>query len=318
MRWLCTGLLGVGVCIVVGCMPNAGTPTPTPKSLASKTLVEARKGFVTNLTRKERGKDAPESPPPTLFQLVKYDAPVGPCSAYLTPNPKNGKKNPAIVWITGGDCNSIGDVWSPAPAKNDQTASAFRKAGIVMMYPSLRGGNDNPGVKEGFLGEVDDVIAAYEYLRKLDYVDPKRIYLGGHSTGGTLALLVAECTDRFRAIFSFGPVDNVMGYGNQYCPFNILDEIELGVRSPGVWLKDIRNPTFVIEGAKGNQMPLQGMEKKNNNSNANLHILEVPEQDHFSVLGPSNVLLAQKILADTGPECTLAVTVGELAALFRR
>ena len=28
------------------------------------------------------------------------------------------------------------------------------------------------------------------------------IYLGGHSTGGTLVLLVSECTDRFRAIFS--------------------------------------------------------------------------------------------------------------------
>ena len=28
-------------------------------------------------------------------------------TAYLSPNPKDGKKHPAIVWTTGGDCNSI-------------------------------------------------------------------------------------------------------------------------------------------------------------------------------------------------------------------
>lgn len=55
-----------------------------------------------------------------------------------------------------------------------------------MMFPSLRGGNDNPGVKEGFLAEVDDVLAAADFLGKQNYVDPGRIYLGGHSTGGTL------------------------------------------------------------------------------------------------------------------------------------
>ena len=80
-----------------------------------------------------------------------------------------------------------------------------------MMFPSLRGGNDNPGVREGFFGEVDDVLAAAEYLSKQAFVDPQRIYLGGHSTGGTLVLLVAECSGRFRAVFSFGPVLGTRG-----------------------------------------------------------------------------------------------------------
>jgi dipeptidyl aminopeptidase/acylaminoacyl peptidase len=61
-----------------------------------------------------------------------------------------------------------------------------------MMFPSLRGGNDNPGRHGGFYGEVDDVLAAHDYLSRQPYVDPKRIYPGGHSTGGTLALLTAE------------------------------------------------------------------------------------------------------------------------------
>ena len=75
-----------------------------------------------------------------------------------------------------------------------------------MMYPSLRGGNNNPGHMESFFGEVDDVLAARALLAKLPYVDPERIYLGGHSTGGTLALLVAECSGAFRGVFAFGPV----------------------------------------------------------------------------------------------------------------
>src|SRR5436305_720847 len=134
---------------------------------------------------------------------------IGPTAAYLSPDPRDGKKHPAIIWITGGDCNSIGDVWTPEPRDNDQTAAAYRKAGILMMFPSLRGGNVNPGVREGFLGEVDDVLAAADFLAQQTYVEPGRIYLGGHSTGGTLVLLVAECSDRFRAVFSFGPVSDV-------------------------------------------------------------------------------------------------------------
>src|SRR5205085_2693378 len=104
-------------------------------------------------------------------------------------------------------------VWQDEPPQNDQTASAYRKAGIATMFPSLRGGNDNPGFKESLFGEVDDVLAAREYLARQDFVDPKRIYLGGHSTGGTLVLLAAASTDQFRAVFSFGPVDDIRGYG---------------------------------------------------------------------------------------------------------
>src|SRR5213078_4101010 len=120
--------------------------------------------------------------------------------------------------------------WRDAGGLGDQSASAYRKAGLVMMFPALRGGNDNPGAREGFLGEVDDVLAAEAFLRKQDYVDPRRIYLGGHSTGGTLVLLAAECSDRFRAVFSFGPVDDVAGYEPQYLPFDTSNPREVELR----------------------------------------------------------------------------------------
>src|SRR5262249_622571 len=158
--------------------------------------------FKTRLLRKEaEGEPVPE-PPAQVFRTERYDSPAGKLAAYVSRPPRDGKKHPAIIWIFGGFATSIAEPpWEDPPPNNDQSASAFRKAGIVMMYPSFRGGNDNPGFKEGFFGEVDDVLAAADYLARQEFIDPERIYLGGHSTGGTLALLAAASTDRFRAVF---------------------------------------------------------------------------------------------------------------------
>ncbi|MGE3809330.1 MAG: alpha/beta hydrolase family protein, partial [Gemmataceae bacterium] len=166
------GVIGVGMLgfigfVVISVLITEDFSIPqavvNPPPTTAETLVEARRGFKTRLTRQERDGTPPEKPA-RLFDLVHYDAAPGKLAAYLTPDPKDGTKHAAIIWITGGDCNTIGPVWEDLPADNDQAASAYRKAGIVMMFPSLRGGNDNPGVKEGFLGEVDDVVAAAEFL----------------------------------------------------------------------------------------------------------------------------------------------------------
>src|SRR2546427_87511 len=80
------------------------------------------------------------APPASVLDLVKYDAPPGKLAAYLTPDPKDGKKHPAIIWITGGDCNSIdAGCCKDAGALGGQSASEYRKAGMAMMFPSLRG-----------------------------------------------------------------------------------------------------------------------------------------------------------------------------------
>ena len=81
-------------------------------------------------------------------------------------------------------------------------------------------------------------------------MDPARLYLGGHSTGGTLVLLVAASSDRFRGVFSFGPVDDVSGYGSQFLPFNTWSRREIELRSPIYWLHSVRSPTFVFEGSE--------------------------------------------------------------------
>ena len=153
--------------------------SPLPSS-----LVEARQGFTTTVREPANGAPLPK-PPAELFVRSDYKAGEGrELAAFVSPDPRDGKRHPAIVWLTGGDSSTLDDFWSPGAAQDDQSASAFRQAGLIMMFPTLRGGNTDSGRREFFFGEVDDVHAAANHLARLPYVDPARIFLGGHSTGG--------------------------------------------------------------------------------------------------------------------------------------
>ena len=283
--------------LVVGCdaAPNAKSPSTSSATKGSKTLREARQGFVTQIVRKGESQGAPDSPTGSVFELIHYRSAVGPLAAYITKDPGDGKKHPAIVWITGGDTNSIGDVWTPNERSNDQSASAFRKAGIVMMFPSQRGGNNNPGRREGFYGEVDDILAATDHLARLPYVERDQIYLGGHSTGGTMVMLVGAYSDRYRAIVSLGPVASADQYGGEFVYCDFSNEVEMALRSPIHWLHSVMTPMFVFEGANdGNWDAIQPMIAEN--SNPNIQFFKIPGHDHFSVIAPLCERLADQIV----------------------
>ena len=164
-----------------------------------------------------------------------------------------------------------------------------------MMFPSQRGGNNNPGNREGFYGEVDDILAATDHLAKLPYVDPDQIYLGGHSTGGTMAMVVGACSDRFRAIFSLGPVATARQYGGEHVYCDVDNDEEITLRSPVYWLHCVKSPMYVFEGAvNGNWDAVQMM--VNRNSNPQIQFFKVPGHDHFSVIAPLTENLADQIV----------------------
>jgi acetyl esterase/lipase len=312
MKRLLLGLLSLT--LVVGCARKDPQPDQPEQKVS---LPEARRGFQTKLVRKVSAKEPVPKPPADLFRTVHYESPAGKLAAYVSQPPKDGKKHPAIIWIFGGFGNGIGETaWKEADPENDQSARAFREAGIVMMYPSLRGGNDNPGFNEGFFGEVDDVLAVRDYLARQDFVDPERLYLGGHSTGGTLVLLVAASSDRFRAVFSFGPVEDVAGYGPKVLPFDLNNPRELELRSPRRWLQSIHCPVFVFEGTgePGNLGSLQTLSRTSRNPL--VHFYPVQGTDHFSILAPVTKVIAGKILGDQGAKTNIAFTENELNASF--
>ncbi len=282
------------------------------------TLKQARSGFFSKLIPQSRDKTPAPASPSKRFQLVAYDSPKGKLAAYAGVDPHDGKRHPVIIWISGGDSHSIdASFWEDRDISNDQSAKQYREAGLLMMYPSLRGGNDNPGEPEGFLGEADDVIAAADYLAKLSYIDPNRIYLGGHSTGGTLVLLSAELSSKFRAVFSFGPVDDIGRYGSDsgFTPFDTSNVKERELRSPGLWLSSIKCPVFVFEGEEGGNIEsLLTMKKAS--KNPMIRFTTVEGASHFSILGPVNRVIANKILGDTGKQMNIQFNTESLNRLF--
>ena len=274
-------------------------------------FAEAHDAFTTTLVREENDDYTVPAPPEGLFDLVSYPSKVGDLAAYVSSDPGDGQKHPIIIWVVGGWGNGIDDFpWCYPEWDNDQTGSAFWQAGLLTMYPSFRGGNGNPGHYEALFGEVDDIISAYEYAASLPYVDPDRIYLGGHSTGGTRALLASEYSDKFRAVFCFGAVDEIKYHNNSQFTFDTENEEEHIMRSPLYWLDNIKSPTFLIEGRDGNSQCLERMEAATENENLHGYVME--NADHFSVLAPITRVLAQKILADTGAEPNISITQEEL------
>ncbi len=99
------------------------------------------------------------------------------------------RKHPAVLYLHGGFAFGMAD-W-------DQ-CKPYRDAGFVVLTPILRAENGQPGAFSYFYDELDDVLAAAEYLAQQPYVDARRLFAAGHSVGGNLTLLAAMASKRFR------------------------------------------------------------------------------------------------------------------------
>jgi acetyl esterase/lipase len=278
---------------------------------ASFPLVAARAALHTTIFMPPDPTPAPD-PPRDMFIKTHYRRGSDSLVAYETP-PRPGARRPAILWIAGGFHWGIGATrWRQAPRSNDQTVTALRRGDLVIMFPALRGFSGNPGKPECFLGEVDDILAAAEHLAKRPDVDPARIYLGGHSTGGTLALLAAASTDRFRAVFAFGAVADPRHYGTNGCLPDGKPEAEYAARAPARWMGSIVTPTLVIEGEHGGNT--EDFPALHEHASPVVKFAAIPGANHFSVLAPATEAIARAILADTGPRVSITL---DTAAITR-
>lgn len=304
--------------LVGGCNQKNNTDQPSqtqpdPIVLAEKdrpqTLMEARASFQTDIVDPYTYDEKPLTPPKNIFSLVYYPAKDGEMSAYLTPDPKDGKKHPAVIWISGGFGGQGGNFWSPAPRDNDQTGSAFRKAGLILMLPSFRGESGNPGVDEMFYGEIDDLDSARKYLASQPYVDPDRIYLVGHSTGGTRVLLASELLTGFRAFFSLGGVFDIKKWWGEddmsFFPFNTEDPKEFKLRSAGYFIESIRFPTFYFEGEKSYDRDFDKLAATVKANNIPLALYSIKGGNHFNIITPITEKITQKILLDNEEEINI-------------
>ena len=290
-----------------------------------ETLEEAHKNFKTKIVDGQKTEFVPDGKPGippknSKFSLVNYPSKLGEMPMYITAKENNGKKYPAIIYLNGG-FGGIGDSefgWDEeSPKNNYQGAGAFKRDDFVLAIPSARGENANAGKYEMFYGEIEDLEEARKYVASLPYVDPNRIYLVGHSTGGTKAVLLSEYSKGFRAVFAMGAATELMSlekydYAGMNPPFDRTNPREIAVRSSLRYMRSITAPTFHFEGKDDSQPVYRVMQKVADKYQLPFKSYEIAGGNHFNIIYPLTTMIAQKILADTGAKTNIQFTTEDL------
>jgi dipeptidyl aminopeptidase/acylaminoacyl peptidase len=249
-RLLFTGAFILTSLFVSG-QPNDGTLQPEVQ-LQKEDYSKVRQEFQTKLIRqgaspqKSVPSDSADAPPPGVTEVVFSSGNLS-LKAWMN-NPDLTRKTtyPVIIFLHGGFSFGKGD-W-------DMT-KPFRDAGFIVITPMLRGENGQRGAFTMFYDEVDDVIAAIEYARQQPFTNKKRVYLAGHSVGGTLTLLTAMTSKSIckASSFSASP-DQILycryGIDPNYIPFDTADAREFQVRSPLAYAGSFKCPVRIFYGTQ--------------------------------------------------------------------
>ena len=205
---------------------------------------------------------------------------------------------PALVFFQGGSEQSAFFV---------EQAKAFRDAGFVVLFPMLRGENGNPGVWESLLGEIDEAAAAARWIAVQSFVDPKRIYTYGHSTGAAVSLLLSLRDDTpVRLGGSSAGLyteDSLKKWTN--APFDVNDERERRMRTPINFIQTMghRHVTFV---GRDEYSVERVAEFRRLSAGSRLEILEV-DGDHMGCLQPALAQFFEIVKSDSATKQTGAM-----------
>lgn len=323
-------LLSTLPALLCACIPDLRSVGRDETAIVGLPYNEARAAFSTRLVRRPVFPDGELADPPrgSLFVKTRYPAALGRNVALLArPDRAAGDKLPALIWARGGHggLGAYDDwIWDD----HDYLGDALRLVAsgrLIVFVPSWRGDNDNPGDAELFLGEVDDAAAAIAYVRTLPGVDPDRVYLAGHSTGGTLAVLASiAAKPPLRATFSFGGVMDMSartaGQGYEYAPFDQSDPAESYIRSPVRFAREIVTPVYYFA---GDHEPLyaslaQAMVTRAANAGVPYYAYTVTDGDHWNYVPAVMAQVVAAIDADIDAARPFRFDAARAEAEFRR
>ena len=243
--------LAVSVLATIGVLGAAGYVAVKSRRLyqpevqiQNEDYAEARKHFRTRLLRDAASpqREMFVLRPPAYVDEVEFPSGGLRLKAWMSGHRQTNEKLPAVLFLHGGFEFGAAD-WD--------MALPYWESGFVLMVPMLRGENGQPGTFSFLYDEVEDVLAAAEYLSHHPAVDSTHIYLAGHSAGGTLTLLTVLASSRFRAAASFdGSPDQQLLYNGSAAKsgnhrelvFDAADLRELRVRSPLAYVYSLKAP----------------------------------------------------------------------------
>lgn len=226
---------------------HANLSIPEVLPLAREDYANARKQFHTHLLRKIAApeKSTPLGTPPGATRVTYPGGPNGSIElvAWLSQYEPSKTLKPAVLFLHGGNATGDGH-WA--------LMKPYWEAGFVVLLPSFRGENGQQGYYSGFYDETSDALAAASYLENLAGVDRNRLFLAGHSNGGTLSLL-ASMTRKFRASVPISAGVNSWRYFNRYSDeicFDDRNEEEFIMRSSVCFGPSLKCPTLLLRGTE--------------------------------------------------------------------
>jgi dipeptidyl aminopeptidase/acylaminoacyl peptidase len=296
-----------------------------PEEPAHTTLEQLRRWYPQ--LRRQRvppRKQPPPGPPPRPpagIELVRYRGPAGKLSAYLHAPKDRTQRHPALLWCHGGFGGIDESNWKFREEVKGEVGPLFAERGFVVLSPAWRGESDSDGEPEIYWGEVDDALAAIDYLAGLPFVDPSRIYVAGHSAGATIALHVGQRSPRVRAVFSFGGALHVGFLGedrwSQRFPFEPGHSLAAWLRSPLAGIADTKVPTFHFEGSLSAYGAEQAAQRTARRAGVPFRAFVLDGLDHWTAVPPMAHLAIEKAAADR-PGAPLDITDKDVADALTR
>lgn len=238
-------LAGMASALVLPRMANAFDVPPEPR-LITRDYAKVRKRFRTRLLEKGPAPDKYEPlDAPANAEKIFYRSGYGgelELAAWVSKYKRGRKPMPGILFLHGGNAMGLGH-WN--------LMGPYIDAGFVVLMPSLRGENGQAGNFSGFYDEVDDVLSAADRLAHLPGVDQNRLFIAGHSIGGTLTMLASMSTHKFRAAAPISGNPDAFRFFNRYpqdIRFDDDNTHEFEVRTALCYAQSFKCPVRVVHG----------------------------------------------------------------------
>ena len=209
---------------------------------------------------------------PHLVVYPSFDGTPIAAFLYLPPNARRDKSHPAILYPHGGPTWQHMNDWFPP-------IQYFVSHGFVVMAPNYRGSTGFGRIfmeslrKDCGGGDLHDLVAATDYLKKTDFVDPSRIAFMGASWGGYLTLMaLTSYPDLWAAGVAIVPMANwftayenedpVLRAGDAWLMGDPVTDRQLWTdRSPFFFADRIKAPLLLLAGANDIRCPAEETEQ---------------------------------------------------------
>jgi dipeptidyl aminopeptidase/acylaminoacyl peptidase len=229
-------------------------------------------------------------------QLIHYPSRDGKWQisafVYVPYNLPRNAKNPAIVYVHGGPTS--------------QTVNSFNRIvqyvvnqGYLVISPNYRGSTgygkefQEANFKDMGGGDLEDTLAAADWIQKTGYVDPKKLIIMGGSYGGYLSMMavtkapevwaagvpIVPFVNWFTEIENEDPSLQQWDLATMGDPKNEKDQALLRDRSPIFFVDKIKAPLFLLAGGNDPRCPKEEAQQvadavKKNGGQADLKIYE--------------------------------------------